>query len=52
MEQTKCVEINITGDDVPESRESFLVQIETSMINEIVLSPDEVVVIIEGLYQW
>ena len=45
---TECVRINITGDAIPEGDETFNM-ILTSSTNRVILDPNTVTVIIEGL---
>ncbi len=44
---SECVQINITGDDLPEGDETFDVVL-TSSVSEVTLFPDTVTVTIEG----
>ena len=42
-----CIQVNITGDSIPEAMETFAVQLTTS-VDQVNLNPNSVTIIIEG----
>ena len=43
-----CIQVNITGDSLPEAMEMFDVQLTTT-VDQVTLNPDSVTIIIEGM---
>ena len=43
-----CIQVNITGDRLPEAMETFDVQLTTA-VDQVALNPDSVTIIIEGM---